>query len=121
MKYDKQTQKNFDILHNLNWPTDEYRVFGGGIMSALGIKPWRDIDLIVSEDLYEWIKKEYTHNRCFASKTELKKHLTKSLSEMTNDKSQYMGTMYKELQKLKAAFDFYEVKFPWSDSLPEVA
>ena len=73
------------------------------------------------EKLWKWIKKEYTHNRCFASKTELKKHLTKSLSEMTNDKSQYMGTMNKELQKLKAAFDFYEVKFPWSDSLPEAA
>ena len=38
---------------------------------------------------------------------------------MTNDKSQYMGTMNKELQKFKAAFDFYEVEFPWSDSLPE--
>ena len=71
------------------------------------------------EKLWKWIKKEYTHNRCFSSKTELKKHLTKSLSEMTNDKSQYMGTMNKELQKFKAAFDFYEVEFPWSDSLPE--
>ena len=73
------------------------------------------------EKLWKWIKKEYTHNRCFASKTELKKHLTKSLSEMTKDKSQYMGTMNKELQKFKAAFDFYEVNFPWSEYLPEAA
>jgi|TARA_B100000085_G_C18461811_1_gene479303 hypothetical protein len=74
MKYDKQTQKNFDILHNLNWPTDEYRVFGGGIMSALGIKPWRDIDLIVSEDLYEWIKKEYKHDYWYSEETHLPIH-----------------------------------------------
>ena len=73
------------------------------------------------ERLWKWIKKEYTHNRCFASKTELKKHLTQSLSEMTKDKSQYMGTMNKELQKFKAAFDFYEVDFPWSEYLPEAA
>ena len=47
IKYDKQTQDNFKILKGLDWPTEHYRVFGGGIMSALGLKPWRDIDLIV--------------------------------------------------------------------------
>ena len=51
----------------------------------------------------------------------MKQHLTKSLSEMTNDKSQYMGTMNKRLQKFKAAFDFYEVELPWSEYLPEAA
>ena len=73
------------------------------------------------EKLWKWIKKEYIHNRCFSSKQELKNHLTKSLVKMTDDKTQYMGTMSKEIQKFKCAFDFYEVDFPWIDCLPKAA
>jgi hypothetical protein len=76
MKYDKQTQKNFDILYDLNWPTSEYRVFGGGIMSALGLKPWRDIDIIVSEKLYEWIVEEYKDDYWYSAETHLPIHFT---------------------------------------------
>ena len=74
MKYDKQTQKNFEILYELNWPVEEYRVFGGGIMSALNLKPWRDIDLVVSENLYEWIKEEYKDDYWYSEETHLPIH-----------------------------------------------
>jgi hypothetical protein len=74
MKYDKQTEKNFQILYDLDWPTDEYRVFGGGIMSALKLKPWRDIDLVVSQDLYEWIKEKYKDDYWYSEETHLPIH-----------------------------------------------
>jgi transposase len=73
------------------------------------------------ERLWKWIKKEYTHNMCFASKAELKRHLIKKLALMTEDKSQYAGTMRTEMLRLKAAFDHHDMIFPWDSELPKVA
>lgn len=74
IEYDKQTQDNFKILKGLNWPTEHYRVFGGGIMSALGLKPWRDIDLIVSEEFFEVIREEYGNQYWYSEDTHLPIH-----------------------------------------------
>lgn len=73
------------------------------------------------ERLWKWIKKEYTHNMCFASKAELKRHLIKKLALMTEDKSQYAGTMRTEMLRLKSAFDHHDMIFPWDSELPKVA
>ena len=73
------------------------------------------------ERLWKWIKKEYTHNKCWSSKAELEKYLKKKLIEMTSDVNQYIGTMKKELLRLKAAFDYHEKPFLWQDQLPKAA
>lgn len=70
------------------------------------------------ERLWKWIKKEYTHNQCWKSKADLKSHLEKKLSEMITNKSAYMGTMRKEMERLKSAFDFYGVEFLWGKVAP---
>ena len=104
--------------HKAKWFTEWV---GGVDWLKLEFLPAYSPDFNPIEKLWKWIKKEYIHNRCFASKKELKDHLTKSLVKMTDDKIQYMGTMTKELQKFKSAFDFYEVDFPWIDCLPKAA
>lgn len=70
------------------------------------------------ERLWKWIKKEYTHNKCWSSKKDLHKHLEVKLKEMTTDISAYIGTMKKELLRLKAAFDYYQTPFIWEEHLP---
>ena len=92
MKYDKQTQKNFEILYKLNWPVEEYRVFGGGIMSALNLKPWRDIDLVVSENLYEWIREEYKDDYWYSEETHLPIHFNSIPVEISWDDSTEAST-----------------------------
>lgn len=70
------------------------------------------------ERLWKWIKQKYTHNKCWASKKELRIHLEKKLKEMAKDKKEYIGTMRKELLRLKAAFSHYEKEFMWDAHLP---
>ena len=48
-------------------------------------------------------------------------YLTKKLKEMVSDVNQYIGTMKKELLRLKAAFDHHRVDFFWENHLPEAA
>lgn len=73
------------------------------------------------ERLWKWIKHEYTHNRCWSSRAELQRYLTKKLKEMVSDVNQYIGTMKKELLRLKAAFDHHRVDFFWENHLPQAA
>jgi len=74
------------------------------------------------ERLWKWIKKEYIHNKCWSSKEELSKYLEKKLHEMTENVNAYIGTMRKELVRLKAAFEHYNTPFIWNEHLlPMVA
>jgi transposase len=73
------------------------------------------------ERLWKWIKKEYTHNKCWPSKEALSKHLNKKLTEMVLDVNAYIGTMRQELLRLKGAFDYYETPFMWDEFLPKAA
>ena len=43
-------------LRQLDLPTDEYVVIGGGLLDALGLRPANDIDLVVSQALYARLK-----------------------------------------------------------------
>jgi len=67
-------EENIKILKDLDWPTEHYRVFGGGIMSALELKPWRDIDLIVTEEFFEVIREEYGEQYWYSEETHLPIH-----------------------------------------------
>tara|TARA_B100000700_G_scaffold13149_1_gene13248 strand:- start:169 stop:1272 length:1104 start_codon:yes stop_codon:yes gene_type:complete len=73
------------------------------------------------ERLWKWIKKEYTHNKCWSSKIDLRKYLEKKLKEMTNNVQSYVGTMRQELLRLKVASDHYKVPFVWDQHLQQVA
>jgi hypothetical protein len=47
----------FDQVQSLNLPLGKYAVIGSGVMSAYGIRTHRDIDLVVTQDLYKELKK----------------------------------------------------------------
>ncbi len=69
------------------------------------------------ERLWKWIKKEYTHNKCWSSKIELYNYLQSCLTKMTSSISEYIGTMKEEILKLKKAFEFYKTPFIWEEQL----
>ena len=45
-------------VHGLKLPENSFIVVGSGILSALGIRESQDIDLIVSVDVFEHLKKQ---------------------------------------------------------------
>ncbi len=98
-------EENAHILKALGWPTEHYRVFGGGIMSALGLKPWRDIDLIVSEDLFEIIKEEFEGQYWYSEETHLPIHF--------NDIPLEIGRFPFDLERNHPGL--YDLKTFWSD------
>ncbi len=59
----------FKEVRDLNLPLGQYIVVGSGTMEALGIRKSKDIDLVVTEDLYKefekkgWEKKQVSENR----------------------------------------------------------
>jgi hypothetical protein len=46
----------FNQVKSLNLPIGEYAVIGSGVMSAYDIRRHKDIDLVVTQDLYEELK-----------------------------------------------------------------
>ncbi len=47
----------FDQVKSLNLPFGKYAVIGSGVMSAHNIRVHRDVDLLVTKDLYQELKK----------------------------------------------------------------
>ena len=68
------------------------------------------------ERLWKWIKQKYTHNKCWSSKLDLRQHLEKNLADMLNDKEEYIGTMKRELFRLKAAFEHHAYSVLFANS-----
>jgi transposase len=64
------------------------------------------------ERLWHWLKTEYTHNRCWASKVELKQTLQQMLLELPGRVNELKGLMQAEIDRLKQAFDYYVTPFP---------
>jgi hypothetical protein len=48
----------FDQVRSLNLPIRKYAVIGSGVMSAYDIRTHKDIDLVVTQDLYEELKNQ---------------------------------------------------------------
>jgi len=46
----------FEEVKKLNLPVDQYAVVGSGVMSAYGIRPHHDVDLIVTKNLFGVLK-----------------------------------------------------------------
>lgn len=60
---EKFENKKFDIFEKvkeLNLPFGKYVVVGSGILDALKIRPASDIDITVTKDLHEKLKKDST-------------------------------------------------------------
>jgi len=48
----------FEKVKNLNLPLGEYLIAGSGPMAARSIRDYKDIDILVTERLYEKLKKD---------------------------------------------------------------
>ena len=66
------------------------------------------------ERLWRWLKREYTHNRCWASQVELKAHLKQMLAELPHRTSQYITVMKKERRRwLYFVRHYFHWKLAW--------
>lgn len=69
----EQNKTLFQNLRNLNLPSGEYAIFGSGPMGVRNLREMHDIDIIVTETLFNeylnkagWkIRKIYENNDCF--------------------------------------------------------
>ncbi len=50
------------LVKNLNFPQSEFLIIGGAAMAIRKIKETKDIDILVSKDLLEQLKKDTTWN-----------------------------------------------------------
>lgn len=64
------------------------------------------------ERLWRWLKGEYLHNRCWASRLQLKQHLQQMLLALPQRTQEVLGVMQEEIERLKKIFEFYETPFP---------
>ncbi|MEK6758011.1 MAG: hypothetical protein AABX88_02685 [Nanoarchaeota archaeon] len=52
-------QELLNELNKLNLPKDEFAIFGSAVMAIKGIREAKDIDLIVTNELYKKLIKKY--------------------------------------------------------------
>lgn len=52
-------QKLLQNLEKLKLPNDKYAIYGSGSLAVRGIRATDDIDVIVTEDLYEELKERF--------------------------------------------------------------
>lgn len=48
----------FEEVEKLNFPKDEFMVLGSGILGALGIREIGDVDLLITPELFEKLKRD---------------------------------------------------------------
>jgi predicted nucleotidyltransferase len=63
----------FQVIKRLNLPNDKYVIVGSGVLVALGLREWDgDVDLAVSNDIFEHFKQQGWHQEQEAEKVVLK-------------------------------------------------
>lgn len=62
MVVDEKFKKLFGEFKKLNLPDGKYAVYGSGPMAVRGIKPVNDLDIIVTDDLYQELLEKYPEN-----------------------------------------------------------
>lgn len=106
-------QTSIEALRNLELPPRQFMVMGSGILEALGIRPANDIDLVVSNDLYEtlgsrgWRRETASNGSDRLAHTGFQVYDTwfdeveyKSLEELLVDAQWVDGIAYNSLRKL---------------------
>ncbi|HOA47312.1 MAG TPA: zinc ABC transporter substrate-binding protein [Candidatus Pacearchaeota archaeon] len=58
----KKFEKLLDELRKLDLPDGKYAILGSGPLAVRGIREARDLDIIVTDDLYKKLQKEYSQN-----------------------------------------------------------
>ena len=48
----------FKEVRSLGIPADSYMIFGSGILTALNIRPSKDIDLLVTHEVFDLLRKQ---------------------------------------------------------------
>ena len=66
------------------------------------------------ERLWRWMKTEYIHNQCWASKKSLKKYLQRILQNLSHQTEEVKSVMRQEMERLKLTFDFYDTPCPFT-------
>ena len=66
------------------------------------------------ERLWRWMKTEYTHNQCWASKAGLKRYLRRMLTAISTRTEEVKGVMRQEMERLKLAFELYDTPCPFT-------
>ena len=64
------------------------------------------------EGLWKWIKKEYTHNKCWETKESLYKYLNQKLDQMALNPIDFFGVIRKESLKLIAGYNYHNISPP---------
>jgi len=85
-------------------------------------QPWLQVEFLPAyspdfnpiERLWRWLKTEYIHNACWPSQAALKKHLQHILQTMPQQAEAVKGVMRQEMERLRAAFEFYNTPFPFT-------
>lgn len=105
-------------FHKAKWFTAWWEAYDG---IALEFLPAYSPDFNPIERLWKWIKKEFTHNKCWRTKEALERHLSLNLIEVVKHPETHIGCMRAELMELKKAFEYYDTPFPCDDLLPQAA
>lgn len=66
------------------------------------------------ERLWRWFKGEFTHNVCWFTQKALKHYLAEKLAGLPNHRAAMKGVMRQEIDRLEAAFAFYDTPCPFS-------
>ena len=63
------------------------------------------------ERLWRWMKTEYTHNKCWRTKKDLRKYLMSVLDEMPVYADSLQSLMRRENERFQKIFSYYEAPF----------
>jgi len=100
-------------FHKAKWLTEWLQTQHSWLQIAF-LPPYSP-DFNPIERLWRWLKGEYTHNRCWASRAALKQALQQMLTELPGRLTDIKGVMQAEIQRLKLAFEFYDTPCPIPD------
>jgi tRNA A-37 threonylcarbamoyl transferase component Bud32 len=55
----KNFKEKIKLLKNMNFPQNEYAIFGSAILEVMGIRKSKDLDVIVKQSLWKKLQKDY--------------------------------------------------------------
>lgn len=80
MRPTKNIKRFLAELKNLNLPTDQFAVFGGGVLAIRGIRECEDLDIIVPQDFLEELSRKYPVEQMDSN---IRVHLSKNIEAVT--------------------------------------
>jgi hypothetical protein len=106
-----------NVVKNLRLPPGKYSVVGGGSLAARGIREYGDVDLIVTEDLYEQLKDNGWEER---EKLPGHFHLYKGNAEVAKSFLHIKGSKLNSRDVIKNSDIIDDVSFMSLDDLVEL-